>query len=60
MDAEELHDAFSRMGVDMPIHKWKLLLDAIDDDKSGEVDYEELLDAVKRFNQVCALLCFSV
>lgn len=39
------------MGLDMPKHKWKMLLDEIDDDKSGELDYEELLDAVKRFNQ---------
>jgi len=51
LDVEELDSAFRRLGIELPREKWQMIMDAIDDDKSGELDYQELLDAVTRYSK---------
>jgi len=47
----ELSQAFKKLGVKLPIKVWETIVKVIDDNDTGEVEYEELLAAMDRFQK---------
>merc|ERR1739848_738548 len=51
LSIDELKRAFDKLGVSLTHAVWSDVVYTIDDNATGELEYEELLDAMKRFQR---------
>ena len=47
----ELRKAFMKLGVTMPLKTWEEVVNLIDDNDTGEIEYAELLSAMERYRK---------
>jgi len=51
LSVDELRKAFSKLGMPLPASTWEKVIRTIDDNSTLELEYEELLAAMKRFER---------